>query len=141
MLTRMPIEKCISFLLKMYAKFNPNATKKQVATEKTRLDSLEIGELNLELEPLDLAVKGSAKSSNNDLNPNKDDRKKYTKKKAEIEAIKPFLLDGVWYSYGGYCHKDVKLNKAQAKADKLAKENARLKALKVKAKAKAKATK
>ena len=29
MLTRMPIEKCISFLMKMYKKFNPNANKKE----------------------------------------------------------------------------------------------------------------
>ena len=131
-LTRMPKEKCIDFLLKMFGKFNPNATTKEVAKEKARLENLEVGKLNLELEEWGFAVKGSSKSSNNDLNPNKDDRKKYRDEKAEIEAIKPFKVDGIWYSYGGYCHKDVKLNKEQAKKDK---------AKKKKAKEKAKATK
>ena len=130
MLTRMPIEKCISFLLKMYAKFNPNATKKQVAIEKSRLDKLVISELNLELEEWELAVKGSAKTSNNDLNTNDSAKKEYNVSKASIEAIKPFKYGNIWYSYGAYCHKDVKLNKEQAKADK-----------KNKAKAKAKSTK
>ena len=116
--------------MKIYMKFNPNATKKQVATEKTRLDSLEIGELNLELEAWEIAVKGSAKSSNNDLNTNDKAKKEYKVSKASIEAIKPFKYGNIWYSYGAYCHKDVKLNKEQAKADK-----------KNKAKAKAKSTK
>ena len=128
MLTRMPIEKCISFLLKMYAKFNPNATKKQVAIEKSRLDKLVISELNLELEWLELAVKGSAKTSNNDLNTNDSAKKEYNVSKASIEAIKPFKYGKIWYSYGAYCHKDVKLNTKQAKADKKSKAKAKAKA-------------
>ncbi len=109
----------------MYAKFNPNATKKQVAIEKSRLDKLVISELNLELEEWELAVKGSAKTSNNDLNTNDKAKKEYNVSKASIEAIKPFKYGNIWYSYGAYCHKDVKLNKEQAKADKKAKAKAK----------------
>ena len=131
-LTRMPIEKCISFLMKMYAKFNPNSNKKEVRKEKVRLDSLVVSELNLELNEWELAVKGSAKIGNNDLNTNDKAKDEYNVSKASIEAIKPFKYGNIWYSYGAYCHKDVKLNTKQAKADKKAK---------AKVKAKAKATK
>ena len=138
---RMAFDKCVAFLLKVYTKLSPKVTPKELAIEKARLESLEIGKMNLELEEYGFAVKGSAKTSNNDLNPDKDAQAKYKGLKADIESIAPFMNEGIWFSYGSYVHRDVKLNKEQAKADKLAKENARLKALKVKAKAKAKATK
>ena len=126
--TRMPKEKCVVFLLQVYGRFNPNATKKEVAKEKARLENLEVGKMNLELEEWGFAVKGSSKISNNDSNPNKEARKEYRNLKADIEAIKPFLVDGIWYSYGGYCHKDVALNKEKAKKDKAKEKKAKEKA-------------